>query len=152
VETVTRLLDMGCDPFSFADAMLGVLAQRLAKRICKDCREEYSPSQDEYEDLHNGAGIEFWEQLGIQNDGSFTLFRGKGCASCNNTGYKGRIALHELLLGSPRVKRLIQASGKTDEIVAIAAKEGMNTLMQDGIAKVLQGLTTYKQVKAVAIK
>jgi len=152
VETVTRLLDMGCDPFSFADAMLGVLAQRLAKRICKDCREEYSPSPDEYEDLHNGAGIEFWEQLGIQNEGSFTLFRGKGCASCNNTGYKGRLALHELLLGTPRVKRLIQASGKTDEILSVASREGMNTLMQDGIAKVLQGLTTYKQVKAVAIK
>src|SRR5574341_1049994 len=152
VETITRLLDMGCDPFSFADAMLGVMAQRLAKRICKDCREEYSPSQDEYEDLHNGAGIEFWEQLGIQDSSSFTLYRGKGCAACNNTGYKGRIALHELLLGSPRVKRLIQAGGKTDEIFSVAVKEGMTTLVQDGIAKVLQGLTTYQQVKAVAIK
>jgi type II secretory ATPase GspE/PulE/Tfp pilus assembly ATPase PilB-like protein len=152
VETITRLLDMGCDPFSFADAMLGVLAQRLSKRICKDCREEYSPSQEEYEDLLNGAGIEYWEQLGMQDSRSFTLYRGKGCAACNNTGYKGRIALQELLLGSPRVKRLIQASGKTDEIFAVAVKEGMATLVQDGIAKVLQGLTTYQQVKAVAIK
>lgn len=152
VETVTRLLDMGCDPFSFSDAMLGVLAQRLAKRVCKDCREEYNPSQDEYEDLLNGAGPEFWEHLGVQFNSGFTLFRGKGCASCNNTGFKGRIALHELLLGTPRVKRLIQNSGKTDEIFAVAVKEGMSTLVQDGIAKVLQGLTTYQQVKAVAVK
>jgi type II secretory ATPase GspE/PulE/Tfp pilus assembly ATPase PilB-like protein len=152
VETVTRLLDIGCDPFSFADAMLGVMAQRLAKRLCKECKEEYSPTQDEYEDLLNGAGIEFWEQLGIRNDSSFTLFRAKGCGTCNNTGFKGRVAVHELLLGSPRVKRLIQASGKTDEIFSVAVKEGMTTLVQDGIAKVLQGVTTYQQIKAVAIK
>ena len=152
VETITRLLDMGCDPFSFSDAMLGVLAQRLAKRICKDCREEYHPTQDEYDDLVNGSGPEFWEQLGIPYDNAFTLFRGKGCAACNNSGYKGRIALHELLLGTPRIKRLIQAGGKTDEIFAVAVKEGMTTLVQDGVTKVLQGLTTYQQVKAVAIK
>jgi type II secretory ATPase GspE/PulE/Tfp pilus assembly ATPase PilB-like protein len=152
VETVTRLLDMGCDPFSFADAMLGVLAQRLAKRICKDCKEEYKPSQGEYEDLLKGAGPEFWEQLGVRHDSSFTLFRGKGCLSCNNTGFRGRIALHELLLGTVRVKRLIQHNGKTDELLAVAVTEGMTTLVQDGVAKVLRGLTTYPQVKAVAVK
>jgi type II secretory ATPase GspE/PulE/Tfp pilus assembly ATPase PilB-like protein len=152
VETITRLLDMGCDPFSFSDAMLGVMAQRLAKRICKDCREEYHPSQEEYDDLVNGAGPEFWEQLGVAYDSNFSLVRGKGCAACNNTGFKGRIALHELLLGSPRIKRLIQAGGKTDEIFAVAVKEGTTTLLQDGVSKVLRGLTTYQQVKAVAIK
>jgi len=152
VETITRLLDMGCDPFSFSDAMLGVLAQRLAKRICKECREQYHPSQAEYDDLINGSGPEYWERLEIPYDNNFTLFRGKGCATCNNSGYKGRIALHELLLGTPHIKRLIQAGGKTDEIFAVAVKEGMNTLVQDGVSKVLQGLTTYQQVKAVAIK
>jgi type II secretory ATPase GspE/PulE/Tfp pilus assembly ATPase PilB-like protein len=152
VETVTRLLDMGCDSFSFADAMLGVLAQRLAKRICKECRESYHPPQEEYDELRNGYGAEAWDKLGVVYDSSFKLFRGKGCEACNNTGFKGRIALHELLLGTDRMKRLIQAKAKTEEMLKVALEEGMTTLVQDGIEKVLQGHTTYKQVKAVAIK
>lgn len=152
VETVTRLLDMGCDSFSFADAMLGVMAQRLAKRICKDCKESYHPSQEEYDELRQAYGPERWDKLGITYDNNFKLFRGKGCEACNRTGYKGRAALHELLLGTDRMKRMIQAKAKTEEMVNAALEEGMTTLVQDGIDKVLQGLTTYKQVKAVAIK
>jgi type II secretory ATPase GspE/PulE/Tfp pilus assembly ATPase PilB-like protein len=152
VETVTRLLDMGCDSFSFADAMLGVLAQRLAKRICKECKESYHPSQEEYDELRSGYGPEAWDRLGVAYDSSFQLYRGKGCEACNNTGFKGRIALHELLLGTDRMKRLIQAKAKTEEMLKVALEEGMTTLVQDGIEKVLQGHTTYKQVKAVAIK
>src|SRR5262245_31807923 len=78
VETVTRLLDMGCDPFSFADAMLGVLAQRLARRICKDCKEAYPGTPEEFEELRQGYGPERWDKLGIKHDSSFRLFRGKG--------------------------------------------------------------------------
>jgi type II secretory ATPase GspE/PulE/Tfp pilus assembly ATPase PilB-like protein len=152
VETVTRLLDMGCDSFSFADAMLGVLAQRLAKRICKDCREPYHPAQEEYDELRSGYGPEAWDRLGVAYDSSFQLYRGKGCEACNKTGFKGRIALHELLLGTDRMKRLIQAKATTEEMLKVALEEGMTTLVQDGIEKVLQGHTTYKQVKAVAIK
>ncbi|MGH7472506.1 MAG: GspE/PulE family protein, partial [Candidatus Methylomirabilales bacterium] len=152
VETVTRLLDMGCDPFSFADAMLGVLAQRLCKRICSNCKEEYRGSKEEYEELVAGYGADHWEKLGVKYDSNFKLVRGKGCEPCAKTGYKGRVALHELLLGTDRMKRHIQSKSKTEELLNLALQEGMATLVQDGIQKVLRGQTTYKQVKAVAIK
>ncbi|MGH7205857.1 MAG: GspE/PulE family protein [Nitrospiraceae bacterium] len=152
VETITRLLDMGCDSFSFADAMLGVLAQRLCKRICKDCKQEYHPPQEEYDELVAGYGEEHWKKLGIAYDQNFKLHRGKGCDACNGTGFRGRLAIHELLLGTDRMKRMIQAKAKTEEMLKLALEEGMTTLVQDGFQKVLQGLTTFKQVKAVAIK
>src|SRR5579884_164132 len=152
VETVTRLLDMGCDSFSFADAMLGVLAQRLCQRICSECKEEYRPSKEEYDELVVGYGEEYWPRLGVKHDGSFKLHRGKGCDACNRTGFKGRLALHELLIGTDKMKRLIQNKAKTEEMLHTAVEEGMTTLVQDGVEKVLKGLTTYKQVKAVAIK
>jgi type II secretory ATPase GspE/PulE/Tfp pilus assembly ATPase PilB-like protein len=152
VETVTRLLDMGCDPFSFADAMLGVLAQRLARRICKDCKEHYTGTLEEYEEMRKGYGTLYWDQLGIKQDNTFRLARGKGCEVCNRSGFKGRVALHELLLGSSDIKRMIQQKARTEDMLNTALGEGMTTLMQDGIQKVLQGLTTFKEVKAVAIK
>ncbi|ALA57833.1 GspE/PulE family protein [Nitrospira moscoviensis] len=152
VETVTRLLDMGCDPFSFADAMLGVLAQRLARRICKDCKEQYVGTPEEYEELRQGYGAAYWDKLGIKQDNTFRLSRGKGCEACNRSGYKGRVALHELLLGSDQIKRMIQQKARTEDMLNTALAEGMTTLVQDGIQKVLQGHTTYKEVKAVAIK
>jgi len=152
VETVTRLLDMGCDPFSFSDAVLGVLAQRLSRRICKNCKEEYRATKEEYEDLVYSYGAEHWQKMGIKHDNNFKLHRGKGCDACAKTGFKGRIALHELLLGTDRMKRLIQSKAKTEDMLKVAIEEGMSTLVQDGIAKVLQGHTTYKEVKAVAIK
>ena len=152
VETVTRLLDMGCDPFSFADAMLGVLAQRLARRICKDCKEQYIGSKEEYEELRLGYGPEHWDKLGIKQDNTFRLSRGKGCETCNRSGFKGRVALHELLLGTDQMKRMIQQKSRTEDMLKTAIEEGMTTLVQDGIQKILQGLTTNKEVKAVAIK
>jgi type II secretory ATPase GspE/PulE/Tfp pilus assembly ATPase PilB-like protein len=152
VETVTRLLDMGCDSFSFADAMLGVLAQRLARRVCKDCKEQYVGAKEEYEEIRQGYGSELWDKLGIPQDASFRLARGKGCEACNRSGFKGRVALHELLLGTDNMKRLIQTKAKTEEMVKAAIENGMTTLMQDGIQKCLQGHTTFKEVKAVAIK
>jgi type II secretory ATPase GspE/PulE/Tfp pilus assembly ATPase PilB-like protein len=152
VETVTRLLDMGCDSFSFADAMLGVLAQRLARRVCKDCKEQYTGTKEEYDEIRQGYGPELWDKLAIPHDTSFRLSRGKGCETCNRSGFKGRVALHELLLGTDNLKRLIQTKAKTEEMVKAAIEEGMTTLMQDGIHKCLQGLTTFKEVKAVAIK
>jgi len=152
VETVTRLLDMGCDSFSFADAMLGVLAQRLTRRICKDCKEQYVGTAVEYEEIRQGYGPEHWDKLGIPQDNTFRLARGKGCDTCSRTGFKGRVALHELLLGSDRIKRLIQTKARTEEMVKAAIEEGMTTLLQDGVQKALLGNTTYKEVKAVAIK
>jgi type II secretory ATPase GspE/PulE/Tfp pilus assembly ATPase PilB-like protein len=152
VETVTRLLDMGCDSFSFADAMLGVLAQRLTRRICKDCKEQYVGTAIEYEEIRQGYGPEFWDKLGIPQDNTFRLTRGKGCETCNRTGFKGRVALHELLLGSDKLKRMIQMKARTEEMLKAAIEEGMTTLMQDGVQKVLLGQTTFKEVKTVAIK
>ncbi|KAF4516193.1 hypothetical protein B566_EDAN000432 [Ephemera danica] len=152
VETVTRLLDMGCDPFSFADAMLGVLAQRLARRICKDCKEQYVGTPEEYEELRQGYGAERWDKLGIKQDNTFRLSRGKGCEICNRSGFKGRVALHELLLGSDNIKRMVQQKARTEDMLHCAMDEGMTTLVQDGIQKVLLGQTAYKEVKAVAIK
>lgn len=152
VETVTRLLDMGCDSFSFADAMLGVLAQRLTRRICKDCKEQYVGTPEEYEEIRQGYGPEHWDKLGIPQDNTFRLSRGKGCEICNRTGFKGRVALHELLLGSDNIKRMIQMKARTEELLQAAIKEGMTTLMQDGVHKTLAGHCTFKDVKAVAIK
>lgn len=152
VETVTRLLDMGCDSFNFADAMLGILAMRLCKRICSNCKEEYHPSQQEYDELVQGYGTRYWENLGVIYTEGLRLYRGKGCEVCNQTGFKGRVALHELLVGTEEIKNLIQRRARTAEILRVAMRDGMVTLLQDGIQKVLKGLTTYRQVRAVAVK
>ena len=152
VETVTRLLDMGCDSFNFADAMLGILAMRLCKRICLHCRESYHPTQQEYDELVQGYGARYWERLGVTYTEDFMLYRGKGCDACNNSGFKGRVALHELLVGSEDLKNLIQGRARTAEILSVAMRDGLVTLLQNGIEKVLRGVTTYRQVRAVAIK
>ena len=152
VETVIRLLDLGCDSFNFADAMLGLLAQRLCKRICSQCKEAYHPSRQEFDELVQGYGVQDWLTLGIDYTSDWSLYRGRGCEVCNRTGFKGRVPLHELLLPSEDMKQLIQTKSRTAELMMLAMKEGMITLVQDGIRKVLQGLTTYRQVRAVAMK
>ena len=152
VETVVRLLDMGCDSFNFADAMQCVIAKRLCKRICVKCKESYHPTMEEYDKLVHGYGKQAWEGLGVGNCEDFQLYRGRGCDACNQTGLKGRVALHELLRGSDELRNLIQNRAKTTEMQSLAAKEGMVTLAQDGILKILSGLTTYEQVRSVAMK
>jgi type II secretory ATPase GspE/PulE/Tfp pilus assembly ATPase PilB-like protein len=151
VETVTRLLDLGCDAFHFADAMLGVLAKRLCKKICSACKEAYHPTKQEYDELIHAYGAESWKtRVGIDYDDDFTLYRGIGCDLCNRLGFKGRIALHELLLGTDDLKSLIQSNARTKALLKQALDEGMITLAQDGIEKALAGHTTYDQVKSVA--
>jgi type II secretory ATPase GspE/PulE/Tfp pilus assembly ATPase PilB-like protein len=152
VETVIRLLDLGCDSFNFADAMLGVLAQRLCKRICIQCKEAYHPSRQEYDELVQGYGAQDWPTLGIEYRADWSLYHGRGCEACNRTGFKGRVPLHELLLPSEGMKQLIQTRSRTAEMLTLALKDGMVTLVQDGIRKALQGFTTYRQVRAVAMK
>jgi type II secretory ATPase GspE/PulE/Tfp pilus assembly ATPase PilB-like protein len=152
VETVTRLLDLGCDSFNFADAMLGVLATRLCKRICGECREVYHPTRHEYDELVGSYGVKHWPKLGVEYSDEFRLYRGRGCDACNGTGFRGRVPLHELLRASEDMKNLIQSRARTDEMLTLAMKEGMTTLVQDGIEKVLKGMTTFKQVRAVALK
>lgn len=152
VETVTRLLDMGCDSFNFADAMLGVLAKRLCKRVCERCKERYHPTRQEYDELVQGYGSRYWDRLGVDYTDDLILYRGRGCEVCNKTGFKGRVPLHELLVGSEEIKSLIQSRARTAEVLNVAMREGMVTLVQDGIQKVLRGITTYRQVRAVAMK
>ena len=152
VETVTRLLDMGCDAFNFSDAMLGVLAQRLCKRLCPHCKEAYHPDQREFDELVQAYGADSWERIGVTYSPDLTFFRACGCERCNQSGFKGRMALHELLVGSDEMKRCIQSRAKTAEMASVARHEGMVTLLQHGIQKVVEGVTTYRQVRAVAVK
>jgi type II secretory ATPase GspE/PulE/Tfp pilus assembly ATPase PilB-like protein len=146
------LLDLGVDPFTCADAMLGIIAQRLVKCLCAECKASYRPPREAYDDLAEAYGREEFERLGVQNDDQFVLWRGRGCAHCNNTGYRGRAGIHELLIASDEVKRLIQTRARAAEILARAKADGMTTLVQDGIVKSLQGITDLAQVRAVAIK
>ena len=152
VETVVRLLDMGLDPFNFADALLAVVAQRLVRRLCTDCLEEYHPEQPEFEELVQAYGADDFKKLNVNHDADLVFHRGKGCAACNNTGYRGRAAIHEVLVATDPMKKLIQSKARVAEMVTVAKEEGMTTLVQDGVLKSLDGLTDLKQVKAVALK
>lgn len=152
VETVTRLLEMGMDPFNFADALLGVLAQRLCKTLCKGCKEKYHPPKEAFDELSHAYGEEAFAKLGYQYDDNFVLYRSKGCETCKDSGYKGRTGLHELLIGTDEIKRMIQKRATAEELLKVARDQGMTTLVQDGVVKVTQGWTDFKQVKAVAIK
>jgi len=152
VETVIRLLDMGLDPFNFADALLGIMAQRLVKRICTDCKTEYHPDRGEFDELAEAYGAEALAALGHKYEESFVLYRGKGCSACGKTGYRGRAAIHELLIATDELKRLIQTRSRVAEMLVQAKTEGMTTLVQDGVLKTISGLTDFRQVKAVAIK
>src|SRR5687767_4404043 len=151
-ETITRLLDMDIDPFNFADALLGILAQRLVRTLCKDCKEQYAPSQEEFAELMEEYGLEHWDSLGIRYTPEFKLYRPKGCPKCTNTGYKGRMGIHELLVATDEMKRRIQKRETIEELRKQAMRDGMTTLLQDGIQKVVKGVTDFKQVRAVCIK
>ncbi len=152
-ETVTRLLDMGMDPFNFADALICILAQRLVRTLCKSCKEEYHPSKAEYEELVREYGPEYFERsLNIPYNDDMVLCRPVGCPDCNNSGYRGRMGIHELLLGTDEIKNLIQQRAPMEEIREQAIRDGMTTLKQDGIAKVFQGFCDLKEVRRVCIK
>jgi type II secretory ATPase GspE/PulE/Tfp pilus assembly ATPase PilB-like protein len=150
-ETITRLLDMGMDPFNFADALLGVLAQRLVRTLCKDCKEAYNPSREEFDVLVRSYAGDF-DAMGFKYNSDLVLYRPKGCPKCANTGYKGRTGIHEIIVGTDPLKSLIQGRAKMEEIRGQAMKDGMTTLMQDGIRKTLVGMTDLMQVRKVCIK
>jgi type II secretory ATPase GspE/PulE/Tfp pilus assembly ATPase PilB-like protein len=151
-ETVTRLLEMGLDPFTFGSSLLGVLAQRLVRRICKSCAETYTPSADEFQQLRTQFGDPArFDALRVDRK-RVTLARGKGCAACFETGYKGRAGIHEFLVVTPEVRRLIQQKVSAEEIAKAAKSAGMLTLKQDGIRKVLKGQTDLKEVASITIE
>ncbi len=170
-ESIIRLLDMGMDPFNFADALLGILAQRLAKRLCGKCKEAYTPDQEEINQFmveycnelqstetfikDRKAGMEATYKRLLKDhgkDGKFQMYRPKGCPECGDTGYKGRVGLHELMVGTEPTKKLIQEHARVAQLFARALEDGMLTLKMDGMEKVLQGITDMKQVRAVCIK
>jgi type II secretory ATPase GspE/PulE/Tfp pilus assembly ATPase PilB-like protein len=150
-ETITRLLDMGLNPLNFSDAFLGVLAQRLTRRLCSKCREEHPVSVDEFETLVSDYGKNYFDKTGIEHDAEMVLHRANGCEKCSSTGYRGRMGIHELMEGTPEVKLMIKKQASTETILEQAMKEGMSTLKQDGILKVIQGITDMEEVRRVCI-
>lgn len=163
-ETVTRLLDMGMDPFNFADSLLAVLAQRLVRRLCPDCLthrpatdEEIAELLDDYVHAYPAdnapesreAVLSRW--LGRHaRDGRLQMHSSPGCAACADTGFRGRVGLHELMLVSRELRHLVQTGARAEVLQATALREGMRTLRQDGIEKVLAGQTTIEEVRATS--
>ncbi|CAB1076458.1 Type II secretory pathway, ATPase PulE/Tfp pilus assembly pathway, ATPase PilB [Olavius algarvensis Delta 1 endosymbiont] len=150
-ETVTRLLDMGLNPLNFSDAFLGVLAQRLTRRLCKNCREEYPVTESEFELIAGDYGKEHFANTGIEYSHDMVLSRHVGCDSCSGTGYRGRMGIHELMEGTPDIKLMIKQQASTEEIFKRSMEEGMMTLKQDGILKVLKGASDMEEVRRVCI-
>ena len=170
-ESITRLLDMGMDPFNFSDALLGILAQRLAKRLCS-CKQPYTPEGAELtsflreycEELMATSRFKAdpkgameavykdWVRHYGNDKGQLTFYKNVGCDKCGGSGFKGRCGLHELLIASDRLKKAIQEHARVAEVLAICLEEGMRTLKQDGMEKCLMGITHMKEVRAVCVK
>ena len=146
-ETVTRLIDMGMEPFSFSDALLGILSQRLARQLCGKCKVQYDATPDETDEFRRYIGVDAVDRA--TTSGVLKLWRADGCVECEKTGYRGRLALHELLVNNDEIRAAIQRKATTGEIRDLAQQAGMQTLLQDGVAKCLQGHTDLKQVLAV---
>jgi type IV pilus assembly protein PilB len=136
---IARLIDMGVEPFMVASSVIGVVSQRLVRRICPNCRSRYEPGQ---------AELVF---AGFQ-DQSVDLYEGKGCNKCNQTGYRGRLAIHEVLTVTSGIQKLILGSPSNDELRQVALEEGMISLKEDGIDKVRQGVTTIREIMRVAFR
>lgn len=139
LSTITRLIDMGIEPFLVATSLAGVVSQRLVRRVCRDCQEEQEPTKRE---------IEIFARRGMKID---KLVRGRGCPTCNMTGYKGRIAIHELLVMTDEMRRVILNKEPFSKLRELAIKNRMIFLIDDGLLKVKQGLTTLEEVLKVAI-
>ncbi len=163
-ETVTRLLDMGMDPFNFADSLLAVLAQRLVRRLCRECLLRRPATEEEVHELLDDAMHGFGrgeppvpreEVLAgwLKNhgkDGRLMHSHSTGCDTCNHSGFKGRVGVHELMVVSREVRALIQTGARAEQLQQATMAEGMRTLRQDGIDKVWAGLTSIEEVRATS--
>lgn len=140
--TITRLLDMGVDDFLIASTLNGIVAQRLVRTLCLECREAYQapPELVARFDLKDLAG----------DDGSLTLYRPRGCNRCSDTGFRGRISILEILVMSDSLRGLIQRGADARELQRVAVAEGMRPIYQDGLQKALAGVTTIQEVLRVA--
>ncbi len=132
---VSRLIEMGVEPFLVASSVVGVLAQRLARTICPNCKEAFSASEEAIRKFG----------LSMYGDSDIKFYRGRGCDNCKMTGYKGRTGIHEILPMSDRVRGLILNRASTAEIKQAAVEEGMSTMQDDGLAKVLSGVTSMEE-------
>ena len=139
IGSIMRLTDMGVEPFLVASSLTGIVAQRLIRRVCRDCAKEHAPEKRE---------IEIFAKRGMKID---RVVRGRGCASCNMTGYKGRIAIHEVLVINDEMKRVIMNGDPFNKLRDLAIKAKTIFLMDDGLLKVKQGITTLEEVLRVAI-
>jgi type IV pilus assembly protein PilB len=135
-QAITRLLEIGVEPYMVAPSVIGVLAQRLAARICENCKEAYTPSRETL--------AKYFKEEGLTD---VTFYRGKGCPKCRGTGYKGRVAIHELVLITEEIRALISEGRSVQEITRAAAKVGYRPLRYDGLKKVLQGFTTINEIE-----
>ena len=151
-ETITRLNDMGLDPFNFADALLGILAQRLVKTFCSKCKLEYHPDKSEYKHLKDLYGDMFDERVNKPYSKDLVFYKASGCDACGNSGYKGRMGLYEFLAGTDGIKKKIIERALVEDIRKTAVADGMSTLLQDGIACVFNGHTDIHQVMSVCSK
>ncbi|MCM8536582.1 MAG: GspE/PulE family protein, partial [Lentisphaeraceae bacterium] len=148
-ETIIRLLDIGLDPMNFADALVGIVAQRLIRTLCGKCKQAYKPDQEEIDKLVHFYGAEYMGDLGLDMD-NLELYKPTGCDKCGHTGYRGRMGIHEVLNGTAAMKKLVAKSAPVPEIRDQAIKDNMRTLQQDGIAKIFAGHTDLVQVRRVA--
>jgi len=136
-QAIIRLLEIGVEPYMVAPSVIGVLAQRLAARICENCKEPYQPTRDTLRKYFQDEGLT-----------DVPFFRGRGCSSCRGTGYKGRIAFHEMVLVTEEIRTLISEGKSVQEITRAATKVGFKPLRYDGLKKVLLGLTTIEEIEA----
>ncbi len=150
-ETITRLLDMGIDPFSFADSFLLVLAQRLVKRLCKVCKRKVDPTPEILAYYKNAFGNDsMWDRLKL-DEMAFDIYEPVGCSNCSK-GFKGRLGIHEILMSNEKIKHAIFTRAKASLIRELAVEQGMITLKQDGIIKVLSGFTGLAEIMRVCIE
>ncbi|TWH48295.1 GspE/PulE family protein [Sporomusa sp. KB1] len=137
---ITRLIDMGIEPFLVASSVLGIVAQRLVRVICPECKQQYVPE----------VGSPEWQFLGSDSGREIVLYRGAGCSCCSHTGYFGRMAIHEVMSVGSAVREAINRQVSNDMLATLAAKEGMISMREDGISKAYNGLTTVSEVMRVA--
>jgi type II secretory ATPase GspE/PulE/Tfp pilus assembly ATPase PilB-like protein len=151
-ETVTRLLDMGLNPLNFSDAFLGVLAQRLIRRLCKSCKKKYHPNEEEFQDIVKYYGAKAFPATGIEYKKTLELYKTVGCEACSDTGYRGRAGVHEMMEGTKKIKRMIKNEATSEELFLQSFKDGMTTIKQDGVTKVFQGLTDISEIQRVCVE
>ncbi len=149
-ETIVRLREMGVDPLNFSDALLGILSQRLTLKLCDHCKRPYHPSDEEYTELVDAYDADWFKAHNMEDyTDDLTLMKKVGCERCDSSGYKGRIALHELLMGTEQAKNAIKKQYSAAEIKNSCLAENMKSMKMDGISKVFQSITVLSQVLKV---